>query len=463
MFQNIQFFFSKQNITRYASIPTAGIVAGKSILPDASPKAVKRNYPDGLELLSVLIIHRHGSRTPLSTCIEKTFPHFRWDLCRRSGTRLIKKLCEIKAQEKNKGHSQMHPLHEKKYHCTPEFHIRIVGETAGKQIELSAGNTRPKQVEFDHLAPEDSCYLGQLTDVGHELMTSLGRRLRELYVDRLGFLPATFDPKTVNLRSTEYARTIESLQAVFTGLYPGTKEKPEVFIKKHEEETMYASEKCVKYKKTFEKHQKSTTEKHSRDIKRFKDRIGASLGIEAVHGTVERLWDALFCRYTHNQPLPMGISALLLKQMEQIALDIAFGHVKPGNKAFHLGSGAFLREITTEICKAAWAKTLRNEVASIQNTPRLSVFSGHDSTITPLVLGLGIPENGWPCFGANITFEVFKEITGGFYVRTKYNDMLVSLPAANGWEHRTDKTLCRLERFLEICGVPAPEWLIDTM
>lgn len=50
----------------------------------------------------------------------------------------------------------------------------------------------------------------------------LGARLRSLYVDQLGFLPATLDSASlpsVAFRSTNMPRTIESLHQIVEGLW----------------------------------------------------------------------------------------------------------------------------------------------------------------------------------------------------------------------------------------------------
>lgn len=51
--------------------------------------------------------------------------------------------------------------------------------------------------------------LGQLTPKGAEQQERMGRGLRRVYVDRLGFLPDEFDQEKFFVRST--GRTIEEV------------------------------------------------------------------------------------------------------------------------------------------------------------------------------------------------------------------------------------------------------------
>lgn len=91
------------------------------------------------------------------------------------------------------------------------------------------------------------CWNGQLTDIGKLRLQKSGENLRQLYVNSLGFMPRMLDQdssKLLRIRSTEYARTIESTQFLLTGLYPsayrnGQEDLPIIIEPK--DETMYPS------------------------------------------------------------------------------------------------------------------------------------------------------------------------------------------------------------------------------
>lgn len=56
-----------------------------------------------------------------------------------------------------------------------------------------------------------SCAPGQLTPVGALQHRKLGAALRQIYVDKLNFLPETYDPTTVHIRSTGTTRCLLSI------------------------------------------------------------------------------------------------------------------------------------------------------------------------------------------------------------------------------------------------------------
>jgi len=68
-----------------------------------------------------------------------------------------------------------------------------------------------------------SSNLGELTDKGRETTLALGERLRNLYVDQLGFMPKVIaDADMMYLRATPMPRALESMQQTFWGMYPLT-------------------------------------------------------------------------------------------------------------------------------------------------------------------------------------------------------------------------------------------------
>lgn len=82
--------------------------------------------------------------------------------------------------------------------------------------------------------PGGECLLGQLTDRGKLGMITLGKRLRERYIDKLGLLPPFLDNLApISLRSTDYARTLESSQYLMAGLYPLETRNPNLILEYH--------------------------------------------------------------------------------------------------------------------------------------------------------------------------------------------------------------------------------------
>ena len=90
---------------------------------------------------------------------------------------------------------------------------------SGTERPTSRSDERQKKVVF-----AGGCKKGQLTAMGQLQALQLGGWLRERYVDRNGFLPVSYDPQALKVRSTNISRTLDTVTGVLTGLYPGTDE-----------------------------------------------------------------------------------------------------------------------------------------------------------------------------------------------------------------------------------------------
>ncbi|ORY53736.1 phosphoglycerate mutase-like protein [Rhizoclosmatium globosum] len=89
---------------------------------------------------------------------------------------------------------------------------------------------------------------------------------------------------------------------------------------------------------------------------------------------------------------------------------------------------------------------------------KLGLFSGHDTTIGPLLTGMGLfngERRAWPKFGANVTFELFENHVGALkaendhFVRVKYNGVPMKLPFCQkqGAHFVGDPNLCSYKTF----------------
>jgi acid phosphatase len=92
------------------------------------------------------------------------------------------------------------------------------------------------------------CFYGQLTDTGKRNMMALGSRLRFFYIDQLRLLNPTLVPSSLYVRSTDYSRTIESVQYLLGGLYPRKnrheKQDLQIHVRDYKDETMIPHTNC---------------------------------------------------------------------------------------------------------------------------------------------------------------------------------------------------------------------------
>ncbi|OIR58355.1 MAG: histidine acid phosphatase [Amphiamblys sp. WSBS2006] len=467
--QSTRFFFSKQNKEKYAMVPEKGIVAGVSVFPDCSRKTMEKYYPSSLKLRSVIFIHRHGSRTPVGTISEKKIGFFTPEFCKNLETNLIKKQHSLKnISSENEENGPMMSYRKKNSNDMSPFRIvfdKTKNHSPDEKLRLVAGSKKKVENLSEIASNNDRCYPGQLTDIGYTFMGSLGKRLRELYVEKLGFLPEKYNPELVHFRSTQYVRALESVHALANSLYPNPETRHIIQTRARKYETLQPSPECARYMELNNAHIERETEKHKDTLDKINKKVAKALGVDEIKEPLKRIWDVLHSRYVHGMHTPKGITLGFIKKMEILKTNILKGFTVD-EEAFRLGSGRLMQEIAENIRKTHWAATTsgaaRDPNVPAEAPPLLSILSGHDSTLCPLTIYLlGIRAGEWPSFGSNITFELLSEKTKKaeevFYVRTKHNDKFIALPKCAGHEHPTDKTLCRMSRFLEICDNATPK------
>ena len=195
--------------------------------PPYSEEELKQLYPSNLELHQVQILLRHGERTPVSARFKNAGLHGTWPYCKAAN--------ELKAAILAADGSW----------DTLKWKRRLETFGKGDVPQLAAG---PKG-EIDAV-----CQPGELTDRGRETTLALGQRIRQLYVNQLGFLPAVLDNSTresVSLRATPIQRALESVQQAYSGLYPASSRSPglappAIVQRSMQDETLFPNEGACK-------------------------------------------------------------------------------------------------------------------------------------------------------------------------------------------------------------------------
>lgn len=72
-----------------------------------------------------------------------------------------------------------------------------------------------------------------------------------------------------------------------------------------------------------------------------------------------------------------------------------------------------------------------SSVSSSSSVPRLFLYSGHDTTLMPLLRALGQPVTEWPAFASHVTVELW-EVRGSYYVQVLYDDKVINWPCSSG-------------------------------
>jgi len=296
------------------------------------------------------------------------------------------------------------------------------------------------------------CYPGQLTPLGKNQMTELGKKLREKYVEKLHLLNKELNPDEVLARSTPIPRTEESLQSVFAGLYPNN-EPPSIVTHIPINEPMwYETSNCQRLKDLFQQFHASNEYKEymKKELPMVRDQFNNYLSIKDKDGLVPnqkdwiiQIYDFFKCFQSLNEDrsLPANVPKETFDKMEGICVVDWFAAFK-SKEISRLGMGRFLKEIATHI----------DEKISAKNNLKLIVYSGHDTTVGPLLVALDVFDDKWPPIGSNIILEVLQEIKKPqeYFVHMKYNDKTLKIPSC-------ESTICPLKQFKELASKIIPK------
>lgn len=381
-----------------------------------------------------------------------------------------------------------------------------------------------------------ACYFGQLTDRGKTAMVTLGSRLRAIYGQYLGLLPPTWGPEAASalyLRSTNYPRTLETLQHVLAGLYPGAANQGDptasvktpflIHTRPEDMENMYPWSKCARMR-LLQKHFKTTV--HSllaKDIEHLQASLRHLLALPDSYGafpSFHGIYDVLSSAKAHGHDIEAEyrVPSSELVRLERLVAREWFYGLEKSSEMVRLGIGRFLRDLLFAFREKlavleppsllsdllppdppTGLRQLPSPLYPGMETLRLLLFSGHDSTIAPVLIALGAYDGLWPQFGANLSLELIQDTAwpsssaqasgpsaghvhptmgtnsvdavdgldgsrsvssvsaDAFFVRLKANDRVLSMRDCVEHRHPQDGSLCQLKHFFDICSRLIPK------
>ncbi|CAH3013992.1 unnamed protein product [Porites evermanni] len=283
---------------------------------------------------------------------------------------------------------------------------------------------------------------GQLTKVGQQQMYELGKKRGKLYVDNLKFLQETYHPEEIYTRTSDFQRTIDSARCVLAGMFGKERLKELTMYTEHEEkEFLYPNvSHCKALKNCWKYFQHAKGLDH---IKGFDDRqekleqalnMNGDNKLSSIH-----LKDIVSAMMAHNMEVPKNILQnlnLIEEQALQLFLSLQYG-VNSGNskKILSLGIGLFLEHIMDNFIKKIDGK----------HNYKMMLYSAHDVTLAPILMLLGVLDDKWPDFAADIAFELYRDKDRQYYIRVLYKGEEKVLPGCSG-------PLCPLNKLSVTCN-----------
>lgn len=311
-----------------------------------------------------------------------------------------------------------------------------------------------------------TCYAGQLTAVGHAQMRQLGEHLRRLYVEQLdvfgahrrrqvaarGLASPLREHQLVYVRTTNIRRAVESVYALLVGFLPSsnrrvTGEPAIITVHTTEErmETMYWNTPgCPQLDALSAEARRILGAEYARCDQEAADAradVAKTLGLPpdalpSAHGIL----DEAMARLAQGLSLPAGITDTQLRRLERAVRERFFFGLHEFPVLVRLRIGRFVGDLLHRM-NAVVGMAASDAATAGASTPddisAVSIFSGHDTTIVPLLYALGIEDSTWPPFAANVVFELFRERAAPtqHYIRVLYNGVPARLRGCSRAAH----------------------------
>mmetsp|Transcript_566 Transcript_566/g.1920 ORF Transcript_566/g.1920 Transcript_566/m.1920 type:complete len:425 (+) Transcript_566:40-1314(+) len=358
-----------------------------------------------MELMMVHVVCRHGARTPLGTMLGGSDCGTEWALCNPKTKKDL--LAEVSIEGVN---------------GDPPGHVHNMDAT---KEPLRGG-----------------CMPGELTELGCQQMQELGEKLRKSYMEEFKLLSDSFNDREVLVRASYQERAVQSAQSLLSGLFP-TGQRPEkipVHVMPMKKETIIPNtNQCPRLRKMFGEAKKAW--RANDETEEVRAHVGLILG-EELYTPVIHFYDSFVGRHAHGLKLPEGVSPKLIDEVSRLAVwEVA--QLFKDRHALKLSIAPLWQEIFS---------THKQVLNGEEKDRKLVIYSGHDTTLMPMLESLGVFDGKWPRFAANVIVELLREKgSGKAHVRVLYNHKPMAIPGCD------DKILCEYDRFMEAVGEAGSE------
>ncbi|OMJ14048.1 Counting factor 60 [Smittium culicis] len=316
----------------------------------------------------------------------------------------------------------------------------------------------------------DKCIAGGLTEKGGLMSLDLGKAIRSVYVDKLGFLnPTLRNPNQLKVRINSLERSLQSANFFLSGLYPVTGNDTDVIINSFylpaEKEDMFDNfSACPKAQYFSDVIQASDEYKEylsqNPEYISFMNTLFSTDTKDPVFVRTRAVYlDLLQTRVCHNLPKPC-------KTKGECATDDMYKAFRAGmnweyifQKTMSQHSpeynivlqGFFVSDFKRDLEEAVRnSKGRRNHR---KRSPKFYLYSARDSAINDIVFTLlgDTPETFLPPHSSNLLVEAWKNKSSGkLSVRVIYNNKVLRVLGEDGSsEPWCDMNSCDYSTFID--------------
>lgn len=348
-----------------------------------APRPKEKIYvkPQGLILRRVILVTRHGDRTPLRPL------------------------------------SSMQPEWQKEQ-LEEEWCDDNLDDVRGKVVD----------------GKEFALGMAALTPQGRRQLQKLGRELRRIYGNLL-----RLDISTMHIRSTPYTRTVLSARAFMEGFLPGvprakihfdgTDMNPPI-------PTAHEASSCPLLNRLIEKV------KMSEGYQSMQNRMQTlEEQVKEERASFAIINDNLLCAACHELPVSLASQPAEFCDLGRQAFRYLINAIQSNPQIARLQAGTLMNQLTDELLRDQDNQNNQNNQDNQNNQNNQNnqknqdnqnnfiLFSAHDTTIAYLNAVMQINQVAWPPYASNLIFEVWKsnKLKTAF-IRVLYNGQILKLP-----------------------------------
>ena len=240
-----------------------------------------------------------------------------------------------------------------------------------RRLETFGPGDQPIIVSSPNGKSDSICQPGELTDKGRATTLALGQRLRTLYIQQLHFMPDKLaSTDAIYLRATPYARTLESVQQAFCGMYPAANREPgfpppTIVTRAIADETLGPNERnCRRFAQISKAFNQRTADRwnHSSDMAYLTEKIGKWMPKTSPRVLVDGKPRLVGILDTVNATLAHGPETRLpaefydpkvLEIIDRIGVEEWFAGYWESREFRALGIGALMGDIVERMIKSA--------------------------------------------------------------------------------------------------------------
>ena len=378
-------------------------------------------------------------------------------------------------------HGDRFILHKFPNYSQPQISCEI-GEKLKEQVPLMQGyetsmkkQMRLPQQTFHDLDPypnEETCNPGHLTPTGAAQLVLLGDSLRQVYINKWNLIEKLHYSEQVLIRATTRARTYKTALALLYGLLPDfqlheiqIEASPTnamlVNVASQQAQCQGISKHADSFAATFNQNSPAIREdeKSIRLYNHMKKVFGE--GVSAMR--VGDMFDVGIVHHCHGLSSPQPIIPVNPHApcMPKWALRDTI-EILQENAAVRVASPDYQRVAILRLYPLLSEIVSRMEQqANSSSQLRYVHYSGHDSTVDPLLTVLKCTDGTWPGYASRVVFELYanhqaSQRTAGepvgfdqFYVRLLFNGKTVTkhLLCCQVSGRNVDDELCPLDVF----------------